>query len=646
MKNYLFKNFVFITTIVLSVSCKSQSSFDSGTQSLSTLKTLYSAGSYASNPDSLAISWKNGLRSERSSNLEDAQILSTFVSNGNLYQGGYVGFRAALWVNGVRSFLSDGLSRGSVNSVYVLNGVVYAAGHDNGKAVLWKNGIKTVLTTNGIGSASSVFVKGDDVYLAGFENTGGEDIAVLWKNPGSAVERTELSDGSFDAYALSVFVSSLGKVYVAGKQTGAATVATLWVDSDKTELSDPTKDSVANVVFVSGNDVFVGGNEGNVSTIWKNPGATVETFPLSDGTNPASIRSLIKEGESLYAAGFENNGTHDLAVLWQGGEKQVLSDGSFDTVVNSLYVSGGDVYLGGSEIYSGPIISPAVTFKGTQSTLLDNDSEVKSLYVVNDDIYAVGTTQDAGVTKAAYWKNGTLVDSRVGAVFNSIVVDSAGDVFVGGILNNLKAIVWKNIGASEEEILLSDGSVSAGVNSLFLAGTDLYAAGFDGVEGAVWKNATFNLGVDSDVAESIKFNSVFVSNGIIYAGGIEQFASGETKGGIWNLTDSEKLYDLSFAGGSSIVRGIYVSGLDVYSVGSVTDATGSKAVLWKNNLKTNLSSDSSFQASAESIVVDGSDVYVGGYEGFTGLTWKNGLKSVLAIKNPGSTCKINSIFLK
>lgn len=646
MKNYII-NHIFCVTVFFIFGCKSQSDFDSDTQSISGTKTLYSAGTYGSEPDSLAISWKNGLRNDRSTNAEDAQILSTFVSNGNLYQGGYVGFRAALWVNGVRSFLSDGTSRARVNAVFVLNANVYAAGQDNGKVVLWKNTLKTFVSDSGSGTAYSVFVKDDDVYLAGYENTGGEDIAVLWKNPGSTVERTELSDGIADAYALSVSVSSLGKVYVAGKQTGTTTVATLWVDGDKTELSDLTKDSAANVVFVSGNDVFVGGNEGNVSTIWKNPGPTVEAFSMSDGTNPASIRSLIKEGENLYAAGFENNGTHDLAVLWQGGEKQILSDGSFDTVINSLYVYGGDVYLGGSEIYSAPIISPAVTFKGTQATLLDNNSEVKSLYVMNEDIYAVGTTQDAGVTKAAYWKNGTLVDSRADAVFNSVVVNSAGDVFVGGVLNNLTAVVWKNIGASEEEILLSDGSVSAGVNSLFLVGGDLYAAGFDGEEGTVWKNSSFSIGVLSDAgAESIKFNSVFVSNGIIYAGGIEQFTLGETKGGVWNLTDSKKLYDLSFVGGSSIVRGIYVSGQNVYSVGSVTDATGSKAVLWKNEVKTNLSSDPSLEASAEAVIVDGSDVYVGGYVGFTGLTWKNGLQNNLAIKNPASVCKVNSIFLK
>ena len=49
---------------------------------------------------------------------------------------------------------------------------------------------------------------------------------------------------------------------------------------------------------------------------------------------------------------------------------------------------------------------------------------------------------------------------------------------------------------------------------------------------------------------------------------------------------------------------------------------------------------------AASVVVDGTDVYVGGYEGSIGMTWKNGVRTLLGTKNPISVTKIYSIFLK
>ena len=50
-------------------------------------------------------------------------------------------------------------------------------------AKLWKNGVEFSIS-DGLHQAglNSVFVSGNDVYLAGYENTVHEERAILWKN--------------------------------------------------------------------------------------------------------------------------------------------------------------------------------------------------------------------------------------------------------------------------------------------------------------------------------------------------------------------------------------------------------------------------------------------------------------------------------
>jgi hypothetical protein len=71
-------------------------------------------------------------------------------------------------------------------------------------AVYWKNGVETVLPHSAANSfASSIYVSGNDVYVAGYEyDTGQAKYAVYWKN---GVE-VKLTDGSTETIATSIFV--------------------------------------------------------------------------------------------------------------------------------------------------------------------------------------------------------------------------------------------------------------------------------------------------------------------------------------------------------------------------------------------------------------------------------------------------------
>jgi hypothetical protein len=253
---------------------------------------------------------------------------------------------ATLWKNGAAQRLSDGGSYAEAVSVFVSGKDVYVAGYDKdvysaetgigagkGVAMLWKNGVAQRLGEVG-SKAKSVFVSGNDVYVAGWETTAqGKHVATLWIN-GMARHLSGGSGGNFKAE--SVFVSG-GDVYVAGSEINSQGngIATLWVNDRARRLSNNSK-SRAPSVFVSGQDVYVAGfesnetNESHVATLWVNGRAQT----LSDGgSRLAWASSVFVSGGDVYVAGYEFNAQWNaVAMLWKNGEAQRLGDGETSSI--------------------------------------------------------------------------------------------------------------------------------------------------------------------------------------------------------------------------------------------------------------------------------------------------------------------------
>ena len=82
-----------------------------------------------------------------------------------------------------------------------------------------------------------------------------------------------------------------------------------------------------------------------------------------------------------------------------------------------------------------------------------------------------------------------------------------------------------------------------------------------------------------------------------------------------NLTDGSQ---------SAVAYSVVVSGSDVYVAGNA----GNVAVVWKNDVATNLT-DGTQSAAARSVFVSGEDVYVAGNEGNMAVVWKNGVATNL-----------------
>jgi hypothetical protein len=214
------------------------------------------------------------------------------------------------WKNGQISNVD-----GDVNSIFVDGDDVYLAGEKEGKATYWKNG--NAITIPSARKAQSIFVKNNDVYIALMNGS-------YWVN------------GTFFPlkncdYAASIFVYE-NDVYVAGygwdESGGDPHVAKYWKNGQEVNLSDGSKNVAnANSIFVADGDVFVAGKLNSSAVYWKNG----EVIPLTNGKYKSEAYSICVDGSDVYVAGYELglNGEGG-AKYWKNGEMHRLNNQTHD----------------------------------------------------------------------------------------------------------------------------------------------------------------------------------------------------------------------------------------------------------------------------------------------------------------------------
>ncbi len=153
--------------------------------------------------------WIDGVKAHYHDGSTYSRANAVFVDGSNVYVAGTIGNQAYVWVNGNGTALPQGAY---TTDIFVANGKVYVTGYSGSpkKAMLWVDNVPTEL---GNGEARSVFVSGNDVYVAGYETVSGSNTARYWKN---GVE-TVLATGSTYPTALSIYVKD-GDVYVSGRE--------------------------------------------------------------------------------------------------------------------------------------------------------------------------------------------------------------------------------------------------------------------------------------------------------------------------------------------------------------------------------------------------------------------------------------------
>ncbi len=316
------------------------------------------------------------------------------------------------------------LAKSSSSATVTVVPNVYVAGIDisgnTDVAVLWKNGVAYNLTdgTNNA-RANSVFVDDNGtVHVAGYETINGIKVAMLWKKDGDAIQAIELPNQGNPTQANSVFVNDNGITFVVGSmESGGTQTAMLWRNQVANPLptTGPGYDD-ANSVFVDdGGNVYVAGfeiiNGFYVPRIWENEAST--DLP-SDNNNASAYSVFVNDGGNVYVVGFETINNISVAKIWQNGIPSNLTDGINSASAFSVFVDGIDVYAVGREDVNG-IFTAKLWKNGVVSDLqVSNASSANSVFVHNTDIYVSGYEFENGLYVAKLWVNGEPTDLGTG----------------------------------------------------------------------------------------------------------------------------------------------------------------------------------------------------------------------------------------
>jgi hypothetical protein len=332
MKDIKSLQIILLLVITLS-SCTKENSSNSSSSNVDVVGTnIYVAGMDISGQNFVAAYWKNGVKTQLSNNY--SYTYDIFVNGSDVYVVGFEGLNThypVLWKNGVKTQLST--SPGEAESVFVSGSDVYVCGTEylsttnSGKTVafLWKNGVKTRYGTSS--GASSVFVNGYDVFIAGYNLYNNGASVTYWQN-GSIPNSLLPTKG----YASSIYVSG-SELYMVGKDFTTG-LPTLWRRTfggvsnthTKTPLSTNTN-SEAYSVSVLGSDTYIAGFEGG-ACYWKNGVRT----QLSDNKE-SSTGEVFTFGKDFYIAG--RGGNNLTAGYWENGIRTEVSStiGSYATSI-------------------------------------------------------------------------------------------------------------------------------------------------------------------------------------------------------------------------------------------------------------------------------------------------------------------------
>ena len=299
-------------------------------------------------------------------------------------------------------------------SIYAV-GVTTYSDIENTVATLWKDGTPLLLTDKTIYSeASDIFVSGTDVYVGGNISGSEKSKAVIWKNGNP----TYLTDGTYGTAIEAIHVSG-SNVYAVGTEWNSTLnkrVSKLWKNGEETTIGD---NFVARDLFVYNSDVYIVGNNGSKSLLWKN-GTITE---LTDGSNDSSPVSVYVNNTDVYVVGYENK----KATLWKNGNPTYLTDGINSAAARGVYVDGSDVYVVGNIKHSDSNYI-ATLWKNGVATELTNGIEQAMAFdiaVQNNNTYITGFAFKDNKPHAKLWKNEqetTLGDENSFTIARKIVV--------------------------------------------------------------------------------------------------------------------------------------------------------------------------------------------------------------------------------
>lgn len=283
--------------------------------------------------------------------------------------------------------------------------ILYVAGFENdaGKniAKYWKNGIEKslIIRTSMDSFANAIYADNNNVYVAGIQ----DNVARYWKNNELAINLTTVYRvGSAEA-----IVAVGSDVYIAGYEAGNVDFgAKYWKNSVAFPLTDGSRQAKATAIAVEGNEIYIAGYEADpmnfqsVAKYWKNGVA----IPLSDGSRQAEALAITVVGNDVYVAGYElNNVNIPIAKYWKNGISIPLTDGTKNANATAISVVGNNVYVAGYEAQVAKYWKNGVAVAVQNSTHM---SIAKGMAIAGSDVYLAGYAMNGTTIEAKYWKNG------------------------------------------------------------------------------------------------------------------------------------------------------------------------------------------------------------------------------------------------
>ncbi|MEM7484899.1 MAG: IPT/TIG domain-containing protein [Bacteroidota bacterium] len=236
------------------------------------------------NTEAIATVWKNGeVYMELTNGLLGAIAFSVYVANGNVYAAGvgfnndYTSYVPKIWKNGEEVFIGN-INLGIARSVFVDGDDFYVCGEeiaDGEENVLyWKNGERYILESflldvNKNYTASSIYVKDGIVHVVGVS---GYFVANSWTadtDGGNITSTILVEDEELYSSARSVFVDG-DNVYIAGRYGKKAVVWKNGIIMEMPSNPYPNVISDAESVFLYKGDTYVAGGDGGNISLWVN----------------------------------------------------------------------------------------------------------------------------------------------------------------------------------------------------------------------------------------------------------------------------------------------------------------------------------------------------------------------------------------
>ena len=364
------------------------------------------------------------------------------------------------WIN---SIIYD-----SVNSKYVAAGGEYNYGTAEDDAVVWESTNLTSWTRRDVDTgiyeqyiSSIIYDSTNSKYVvAGMDDYD----AVVWESTDliSWTQR-DVDTGTYDQYIYSIIYDSTNLKYVAAgyDNNGTDYDAVVWESTNLTSWTQRNVDTgtynqwIYSIIYDSTNLKYVAAGSDNNGTdydavVWESTNLTSWTQRnVGTGTYDQWINSIIYDSTNLkyVAAGSDNNGTDDDAVVWESTNltswtQRNVDTGTYDQWISSIiYDSTNGKYVAAGRDRGGDNSCDAVVWESTNLTSWtqrdvdtgDNCQHVYSIiYDSTNGKYVVAGQEDNGSNyDAVVWESGPSFDITVNGDFSNsgtFTSDSAGDV--------------------------------------------------------------------------------------------------------------------------------------------------------------------------------------------------------------------------